>query len=64
MAKHVVDIDEDALRLARARFGTKTVGATVNEALRRAAAERAAEVKRSLDRLARLRLDDREHTWL
>lgn len=63
MAKHLVDIDEQALSAARAELGTHTIRDTVNEALIRAASQRSAEVKRSLDRLARLELDDRNDAW-
>lgn len=63
MAKHLVDIDEQALSAARAELGTRTIRDTVNEALNRAAGRRSAEVKRSLDRLARLELDDRNAAW-
>lgn len=63
MSKHLVEIDEAALRSARARLGTGTITATVNEALRQAAALRAPEVTRALDRLARARLADREAAW-
>ena len=63
MAKHLVDIDEQALSAARAKLGTQTIRDTVNEALNRAAGRRSAEVKRSLDRLARLELDDRNDAW-
>lgn len=63
MAKHLVDIDEQALSAARAELGTQTIRDTVNEALTRAAGRRAADVKRSFDRLARLELADREDAW-
>jgi hypothetical protein len=63
VAKHLVDIDEDALGAARAELGTQTIRDTVNEALVRAAGKRTAEVERSLDRLARLDLDDRNEAW-
>lgn len=63
VAKHLVDIDERALSAARAELGTQTIRDTVNEALNRAASQRSAEVKRSLDRLARLELDDRNEAW-
>ena len=63
MAKHLVDIDEQALSAARAELGTQTIRDTVNEALSRAAGPRSAEVKRSLDRLARLELDERDDAW-
>lgn len=63
MAKHLVDIDERVLSAARAELGTRTIRDTVNEALNRAARWRAADVRRSLDRLARLELDDRNEAW-
>jgi Arc/MetJ family transcription regulator len=63
MAKHLVDIDERALRAARARLGTVTIKDTVNRALRQAAGDRDDEVRRSLDVLAGARLADREDAW-
>jgi Arc/MetJ family transcription regulator len=63
VAKHLVDIDEEALGAARAELGTNTIRDTVNEALIRAAGRRSTHVKRSLDRLARLELDDRDDAW-
>jgi Arc/MetJ family transcription regulator len=63
VAKHLVDIDEEALGAARAELGTRTIRDTVNEALTRAAGNRSVDVKRSLDRLARLDLDDRNDAW-
>lgn len=63
MAKHLVDIDEDALSAARAELGTRTIRDTVNEALSRAAGMRSAEVRRALDKLARLELEDRNDAW-
>jgi Arc/MetJ family transcription regulator len=63
VAKHLVDIDEEALSAARAELGTDTIRDTVNVALARAAGRRAAEVRSSLDLLAKLDLDDREQAW-
>jgi Arc/MetJ family transcription regulator len=63
MAKHLVDIDERALRAARARLGTDTIKDTVNRALRQAAGDRDDEVRRHLDVLAGARLADREDAW-
>lgn len=63
MAKHLVDIDEEALGAARAELGTKTIRDTVNEALVRAAGKRSVQVRKSLDRLASLRFHDREDAW-
>lgn len=63
MAKHLVDIDDAALRAARAQLGTDTIKDTVNGSLRRVGKTRSAAVKRSLDRLARAELDRREDAW-
>ena len=63
MSKHLVDIDEEALRAAQAELKTQTIRATVNEALRRATAGRDQRVKRALDTLARGRLRDRDEAW-
>ena len=63
MAKHLIDLDEDALGAARAEFGTTTIKDTVNEALRRATALRQREVAAALDVLAAARLDDRSDAW-
>lgn len=63
MAKHLVDIDEVALRAARERLGSKTIKETVNRSLREAAGDHRADVKRRLDLLARVNLDAREQAW-
>jgi len=63
MAKHLVDIDDDALHAARAQLGTRTIKDTVNQALLQAGRERRSHVKRSLDRLARSDLAGREDAW-
>ncbi len=63
VTKHLVDIDEDALSAARAELRTRTIKETVNEALRRASSTRTEAVKKSLDVLARIDLDQREHGW-
>lgn len=63
MAKHLVDLDEAALRAARAKLGTETIKETVNRALRQAGGDDRAQVKRSLDRLARAKLAAREDAW-
>ncbi|MEX1008529.1 MAG: hypothetical protein WD271_11865 [Acidimicrobiia bacterium] len=63
MAKHLVDIDEDALSAARAELGTDTLKDTVNEALRLVATPRAEHVARALDVLAAADLLDREDAW-
>lgn len=63
MGKHLVDIDEQALRTARAELGTKTIKETVNRALRHAGGEQGARAKERLDVLARADLTDREASW-
>lgn len=63
MAKHLVDIDEEALRSARQELGTRTIKETVNVALHRAGSEHPADVARKLDTLARLTVSDREDAW-
>lgn len=63
MSKHLVDLDEEALRAAQAELRTPTIRATVNEALRRATAGRDQRVARALDTLARGRLRDRDEAW-
>jgi hypothetical protein len=63
MAKHLVDIDEDALDSARAQLGTATIKDTVNQALLRAGRTRSKSVKKALDQLARAELDQREDAW-
>jgi Arc/MetJ family transcription regulator len=63
ITKHLVDIDEDALRAARSRLGTDTIKDTVNRALRRAAGDHRAEAKKGLDVLARADLAAREEAW-
>lgn len=63
MAKHLVDIDEDALAAAQAQLGTASMKDTVNEALRIASVGRSARVEAALDRLARRRMPDRDEAW-
>lgn len=63
MAKHLIDLDEDALRAARAELGTGTIKDTVNEALQRATAQRERRVAAALDVLAGAHLDDRAEAW-
>jgi Arc/MetJ family transcription regulator len=63
MAKHLVDLDDEMLSAARAELGTTTIKDTVNEALRRATAERAERVNDALDVLAHANLDDRDDAW-
>jgi Arc/MetJ family transcription regulator len=63
MTKHLVDLDEAALSAARAELGTSTIKDTVNEALRRATAERSDRIRSALDVLAKADLGDREDAW-
>jgi Arc/MetJ family transcription regulator len=63
MAKHLIDIDEEALAAARAELGTATIRATVNEALRLAIGDRQDRVERHLETLANVQLCSREEAW-
>ena len=63
MAKHLVDLDEDALSAARAELGTTTIKDTVNEALRRTTEQRRPRILAALDTLAAADLDDRADAW-
>ena len=63
MAKHLVDIDEQALRDARAKLGVRTIKETVNRALRLVGEEHGVEVKQHLDALAAADLAPREQAW-
>lgn len=63
VSKHLIDVDDQALSAARAELGTTTIKDTVNEALRRATAERAERIRNALDVLANAHLDDREDAW-
>ncbi len=63
MGKHLIDLDEERLVQARAELGTTTIKATVNEALRRAAGDRAQRVADALDALADAPQDDRADAW-
>ena len=63
MAKHLIDLDEDALSAARAELGTDTIKATVNSALRAACAARGERVATALDALASFEFEDRERAW-
>ncbi len=63
MAKHLVDIDEQALRDARTQLGATTIKETVNRALRLAGGEHSAQVTERLDVLARADLLPREQAW-
>lgn len=63
MAKHLIDIDEQMLDMARTELGTTTIKETVNAALRLATSERAQRVTAALDALAAAPLSDRAAAW-
>jgi Arc/MetJ family transcription regulator len=63
VSKHLVDIDEQALRAARAELGTDTIKDTVNGALRRASGEHLSTTKKRLDALSQADLAGRELAW-
>jgi len=63
MAKHLVDIDEQALSTARAELGTTTIKDTVNAALRHATSQRETRVATALDLLAAAPQEDRAEAW-
>jgi hypothetical protein len=63
MGKHLVDIDEQALRDARAQLGAGTIKETVNRALRLVSEDHGAAVTERLDALADADLAPREQAW-
>ena len=63
VAKHLIDLDEDALDVARAELGTLTMKDTVNEALRRVGGGRESAVHAALDALAAMPPFDRDDAW-
>jgi len=63
MGKHLVDIDEGALRAARTRLRTDTIKGTVNEALRRSAPGGEQAIAVALDTLAGIEMEDRTEAW-
>jgi Arc/MetJ family transcription regulator len=63
VAKHLVDIDEQALVAARRRLGPKTLKDTVSEALRRVASRRELRIARALRTLGQEKLEDRSAAW-
>lgn len=63
MTKRLVDIDDDALALARLHFGTETIKDTVNSALRAAADAQSTELDAALDVFGRFDLLDRSDAW-
>ncbi len=63
VAKHLIDLDEEALSAARAELGTDTIKATVNAALHCACASRNERVTAALDTLASFEFENRESAW-
>ncbi|CMP86973.1 hypothetical protein [Mycobacterium tuberculosis] len=63
MAKHLVDIDEQALNMARTELGTTKIKDTVNAALRQATSQRVQRVAAALDTLAAAPPEDRAEAW-
>ena len=63
VAKHLVDVDEDALDDAKRELGTSTIKDTINLALRRSGARRRDDIKRQLDLLARADFAPRDQAW-
>jgi Arc/MetJ family transcription regulator len=63
VAKHLVDIDEEALQDARAQLGASTIKETVNCALRLVGGDHGATVTERLDALAGVDLAPREQAW-
>jgi len=63
VAKHLIDVDEQALGAARAELGTSTIRDTVNEALKRTTSDRARRVAVALDSLAEIEASDRADAW-
>ncbi|MCV7386085.1 hypothetical protein H7K14_19915 [Mycolicibacter longobardus] len=63
MSKHLIDIDEQALEMARAELGTSSIKETVNTALRRATSHRVRQVTAALDVLAAAPSGDRAAAW-
>ncbi len=63
MAKHLVDIDEQALQNARAELGADTIKETVNRALRLVGGDHSAAVTERLDALVCADLAPREQAW-
>jgi len=63
VGKHLIDIDEQALEMARAELGTSTIKDTVNTALRRTTSHRPQYVAAALDALAAAPSGDRAEAW-
>jgi Arc/MetJ family transcription regulator len=63
VAKHLIDLDEEALSKAQAELGTGTIRDTVNLALERATSNRHMRVVAALNVLAGTDLEDRSEAW-
>jgi Arc/MetJ family transcription regulator len=63
VTKRLIDVDDQALDAARSQLGTSTIKDTVNEALRRAGAERRRDLDAAIKVLSRARLSDRSAAW-
>ena len=65
--KHLVNLDDELLKRAKASLGTITIRDTVNESLRIASESRRIELNEALDDLARLAvnlpIEDRSEAW-
>jgi Arc/MetJ family transcription regulator len=65
--KHLVDLDDDLLRRAMRVLGTRTIKATVSEALKIATERDRADLNNAVDRFAEVVRDmpvlDRSHAW-
>jgi hypothetical protein len=63
VAKHLVDIDEQALRDARAQLGAKTIKETVNRALRLVEGDRGPTLEEAFDILGSIEFPPRGQAW-
>jgi len=63
VAKHLIDLNEEALSAAQAELGTSTIKDTVNKALEQATSSRHRRVASALDVLAQADLEDRSEAW-
>jgi len=64
--KHLVDLDDELLQQAMDQLGTRTIKATVDEALRIATDRKRAELRQAIDGLAKIFADqpfDRSEAW-
>jgi hypothetical protein len=63
MSKHLVDIDDRKLELARAALNTDTIKATVDVALAHAAERHLEDLDRRLATLVEVEFDERDDGW-